>query len=73
MSKLLLKLLFNIFLLLLLFFYFASQINSRSIRVQFMKLRDGKVIGKESEEEELSFSLKEFFNIATSFGKIVLN
>ncbi|CAO2814643.1 unnamed protein product, partial [Amaranthus hypochondriacus] len=38
-----------------------------------MKLRDGKVIGEESEEEELIFSLEEFFNLATSSGEIVLN
>ena len=37
-----------------------------------MKLRDGKVIGEESKEEELIFSLVEFFNLATC-REIVLN
>ena len=38
-----------------------------------MKLIDKKVIGEESKEEELIFSLEQFFNLATSSSEIVLN
>ena len=38
-----------------------------------MKLRDGKVIGEESKEEEFTFSLDKFFNLATSSSEIALS